>query len=1129
MIKQYKYRVREISAIPRTGREIDAIKRQSFVGGSGGSSGPTYWKLIATDEAGEPLAEGQEYIHADHSAHTAGSFLAAGDVVAHASGKWDFTKPLAGYDAVGLARFSQEHFIVENGLVSLIKGAGSEGVNFTPGAGLVLTPGEPDVLSVKFGAGKGYALEGTAKFWGQTGTVDPTTKLFTVKGAMTGVGSIDNRIFFNSDGTVDIAKDLNDVHIRLSGGNSINGATGENATLGNLYLNYADATHYVKIDDAQNILTTGNMVAYAAGKWDFTEPIAGTNALGMIKVGSGLQINDGVLSVAGASGGTIGGITLSGSGNVLTGVALSDDKSVLTFTKGLTAWHAGNDGAGSGLDADLLDGQQGAYYRRNSGDVNSVEFTVGGDADTYYPVVFNTRASFGRAFPWARFSVSRIFSAPAPDTWNTPTHRGGLTLCWDCTTDHYWGGNSPSNFRIVQLLESYSKMVYDIGITTNGMVVYLRGGGAKYWYSSPAGIGGQVTVYLQTFTDSASRSFEPKTGTPTLADLSTHFPLRNIKDFYGSLVGNASTATALQTSRTLWGQPFNGTGNVQGNITGAGNILPLSDNTYSIGSASNRFLALHTGFIELYASTPAIDFHYGRSTADYTSRIIESASGRLQIVGKLAIGYTNDTYALAASTFVCDSWVRTNGATGWYSQTYAGGIYMADTTYVRTYGRKRFYVDDTSGDSIRTAGAFNRVAYAGASWNNGFGALGVQIVNNVSQTPLIVGYRSSVTDTGANRVFALELLNSGSVARMCFGGAHKFEFYSSGNLLATGNVVAYAAGAWDLTKPIAGPNALGMIKVGGGLQITADGVLSATGSSGGGGSVAWSAITGKPSWIGSSKPTYAWSEISSKPSWIGSSKPSYSWSEISGKPSILSSITYSVSGSGNAVTNVTASGNTVYVTKGTISGSSGLGTWAYLPSGGTVFTTSGNGLGVKLSGGNAVNGWNTNSGIMGNLYLNYVSGSTYVVVDTAGNGKYTGSWTKVSDMRLKKKIEGLSGVLRNLPRLDIFYYHANNDPMAKRQLGVSAQQLLPLYPEIVVCDENGYYGVDYSNLSVVALQGVKELLEKQTLFEREQREIKSRLHSRRHWEMTKDQQIRLLMKENDLLKARVAELEGRAA
>jgi hypothetical protein len=48
--------------------------------------------------------------------------------------------------------------------------------------------------------------------------------------------------------------------------------------------------------------------------------------------------------------------------------------------------------------------------------------------------------------------------------------------------------------------------------------------------------------------------------------------------FIGNLSGNASTATKLQTVRTLWGQPFDGTGNVFGdlanvsNITASGNI-----------------------------------------------------------------------------------------------------------------------------------------------------------------------------------------------------------------------------------------------------------------------------------------------------------------------------------------------------------------------------------------------------------------------------------------------------------------------------------------------------------------------------------------------------------------------------
>ena len=33
-----------------------------------------------------------------------------------------------------------------------------------------------------------------------------------------------------------------------------------------------------------------------------------------------------------------------------------------TYIRGQMAWHAGNDGSGSGLDADLLDGQQGSHY-----------------------------------------------------------------------------------------------------------------------------------------------------------------------------------------------------------------------------------------------------------------------------------------------------------------------------------------------------------------------------------------------------------------------------------------------------------------------------------------------------------------------------------------------------------------------------------------------------------------------------------------------------------------------------------------------------------------------------------------------------------------------------------------------
>lgn len=73
-----------------------------------------------------------------------------------------------------------------------------------------------------------------------------------------------------------------------------------------------------------------------------------------------------------------------------------------------------------------------------------------------------------------------------------------------------------------------------------------------------------------------------------------------------------------------------------------------------------------------------------------------------------------------------------------------------------------------------------------------------------------------------------------------------------------------------------------------------------TGATGPAGTTTWSGITDKPSWIGTSKPTYTWSEITSKPSWIGSSKPTYAWSEISSKPNFA---TVATSGSYNDLSN----------------------------------------------------------------------------------------------------------------------------------------------------------------------------------------------------------------------------------
>lgn len=62
---------------------------------------------------------------------------------------------------------------------------------------------------------------------------------------------------------------------------------------------------------------------------------------------------------------------------------------------------------------------------------------------------------------------------------------------------------------------------------------------------------------------------------------------------------NVASATKLQTPRTIWGQSFDGTGNVSGNLSKVGNIQFSADNSYSIGTTTSE--AAHTYTRQVWA------------------------------------------------------------------------------------------------------------------------------------------------------------------------------------------------------------------------------------------------------------------------------------------------------------------------------------------------------------------------------------------------------------------------------------------------------------------------------------------------------------------------------------------------
>ena len=139
------------------------------------------------------------------------------------------------------------------------------------------------------------------------------------------------------------------------------------------------------------------------------------------------------------------------------------------------------------------------------------QITVNGDANKYYPVLLST--SNVSSYPTITVSISRTYSWAAPSTWNTSTHKGGLTftLEWNCSK--YWDGNGTGSSNacyVTQFLESYCTMVAGLSSSTSGIVVWLRGGGALYQINSSIGKAVTAEVKLEGFTDSASQTFSAR-------------------------------------------------------------------------------------------------------------------------------------------------------------------------------------------------------------------------------------------------------------------------------------------------------------------------------------------------------------------------------------------------------------------------------------------------------------------------------------------------------------------------------------------------------------------------------------------------------------------------------------------
>lgn len=367
------------------------------------------------------------------------------------------------------------------------------------------------------------------------------------------------------------------------------------------------------------------------------------------------------------------------------GVNVCFNNAPFTYGSSLyTVWHAGNDGSGSGLDADLLDGV-------HNGDLVALTIrgVYTGAGGTQPPSYFADRG----------ISVNMM--------------------------------SVPIQFSDVVYINGYNNAGYDVPYV-NAIAFQKADMEHTNVYHASATWNGSSWNTWHTFIDSY-----------------------NIKDY------NAGSATKLQTPRSIWGQSFDGTANIIAPARMQYILFTGTDGSdvgyVGRGATSNNnvFLSAYSGnSLGIGANNSGTDIFI--NTSHNVGIGTSSPSRKLSVYGDMD----------ASSIYVSD-WFRSIGNNGWFSQTYGGGIYMEDSTWVRIYNNKSLYVTGT----IFVDG-----------YNNHGNNYGYIVINKLGD------YFAAIGGNGA--IDEIKFGKSGIDGAWVAGNINwNFE----GNIVATGEVTAYGS------------------------------------------------------------------------------------------------------------------------------------------------------------------------------------------------------------------------------------------------------------------------------------------------------------------------------------------------
>lgn len=447
------------------------------------------------------------------------------------------------------------------------------------------------------------------------------------------------------------------------------------------------------------------------------------------------------------------------------------------YQNGYKVWDAGN-------KRDMFSSMNKAFTAWGNEQVINVE----GDANTYYPVVITIDGTK----TWnSRISIYKNLGSRTPSY--PGNHSGGTSSMWAMYEGRYHGWDGNSGYIVTKYVrQPYANLISKAehaDKSVGALVVYLRGGGCEYTVCTD--YRGGVNVYYERTEISGDSNYsvyvEPTTSVGNQGVLNT--------TGYDYLV---QKAVRLETPRTIFSKPFDGTGNVTGGAKFA-NICIETDNN---GNDSGRGSEINNYNAELnlqYNTSRDITMCFGGGNVRIGTGLSGyklSVNGNVGIDGSITFQYLsggNERNLLYQQMADNDFFrIRCGGPSnqGWVEIATADD--GTEPIYVRQYTGEFASVTrtltllDGSGNTHVPGMLFSN--YHSCAWdgNGDIGGLGNYTNGDLTLSSLRRGMYLRLVATNSSIAF-ITTGNSGSIAA-------SIDQY--GNFLATGGITMYS----DLRK-----------------------------------------------------------------------------------------------------------------------------------------------------------------------------------------------------------------------------------------------------------------------------------------------------------------------------------------